>query len=244
MSDSEDDPSVPDAATAQKLCKEFEAVTNTDEIMGQMYLQVRAKTHYLHVICMIVNYLISQEHGWDLSKALNSFFAKKCEKIEAEKAAEVARERSRSPIEAGEAGASLDSALRSGVLTTQAPEQLTFVTWNIDGLDQKNLKRRTRAVIETLIKISADIVFLQEVIPETFSYIESKMTNYECIAAKQSDYFVATLLRRGRVYMDRHKVVDFPTTRMYRHVLAVQVRIESTSLLIESFYFRLIVAAS
>jgi len=48
------------------------------------------------------------------------------------------------------------------------------------------------------------------------------MTNYECIAAKQSDYFVATLLRRGRVYMDRHKVVDFPTTRMYRHVLAVQ----------------------
>ena len=166
-----------------------------------------------------------QENGWDLSKALNSYFATKCEKLEAEKAAEAARERSRSPVEgeAREAGVSLDSALRSGVLTTQAPEQLTFVTWNIDGLDQKNLKRRTRAVIETLTKISADIVFLQEVIPETFSYIESKMTNYECIAAKQSDYFVATLLRRGRVYMDRHKVVDFPTTRMYRHVLAIQV---------------------
>ena len=166
-----------------------------------------------------------QENGWDLSKALNSYFATKCEKLEAEKAAEAARERSRSPVEgeAREAGVSLDSALRSGLLTTQAPEQLTFVTWNIDGLDQKNLKRRTRAVIETLTKISADIVFLQEVIPETFSYIESKMTNYECIAAKQSDYFVATLLRRGRVYMDRHKVVDFPTTRMYRHVLAIQV---------------------
>ena len=40
MSDSEEDPSVPDALTAQKLCKEFEAVTNTDEIMAQMYLQV------------------------------------------------------------------------------------------------------------------------------------------------------------------------------------------------------------
>ena len=40
MSDSEDDPSVPDAATARKLCSEFEAVTNTDEIMAQMYLQV------------------------------------------------------------------------------------------------------------------------------------------------------------------------------------------------------------
>ena len=110
------------------------------------------------------------------------------------------------------------------MLTTMAPKHLNLVTWNIDGLDQKNLKRRTRAVIETLLNMSADIVFLQEVIPETFSYIESKLTNYECIAAKQSDYFVATLLRRGRVYLDRHKVVDFPTTRMFRHVLAVQVR--------------------
>ena len=133
--------------------------------------------------------------------------------------------RSRSPgSDVGEAGTSLDSALRSGVLTTMAPKHLNLVTWNIDGLDQKNLKRRTRAVIETLLNMSADIVFLQEVIPETFSYIESKLTNYECIAAKQSDYFVATLLRRGRVYHDRHKVVDFPTTRMFRHVLAVQVR--------------------
>ena len=68
---------------------------------------------------------------------MNSYFATKCEKIEAEKAAEVARERSRSPIEVEEAGSSLDSALRSGVLTTQAPEQLTFVTWNIDGLDKR-----------------------------------------------------------------------------------------------------------
>ena len=83
-----------------------------------------------------------QENGWDLSKALNSFFATKCEKLEAEKAAEAARERSRSPVDnnAREAGVSLNSALRSGLLTTKAPEQLTFVMWNIDGLDKKNLK--------------------------------------------------------------------------------------------------------
>ena len=41
MSDSEDDNNVPDGATAQKLVKEFENVTNTDEIMAQMYLQVK-----------------------------------------------------------------------------------------------------------------------------------------------------------------------------------------------------------
>ena len=40
MSDTEDD-GVPDNLTAQKLCKEFEHITNTDEIMAQMFLQVQ-----------------------------------------------------------------------------------------------------------------------------------------------------------------------------------------------------------
>ena len=40
MSDTEEI-SAPDGATAQRLVKEFEAVTNTDEIMAQFYLQVR-----------------------------------------------------------------------------------------------------------------------------------------------------------------------------------------------------------
>ena len=198
MSDSEDVNNVPDVATAQKLVKEFENLTKTDEILAQMFLQ---------------------ENQWDLKKALNSYFAAKYEKLEAERAAET------QPviIYYNEAGNSLVSAIQSGIFTTEPPSQLTMITWNIDGLDQKNLKRRTRAVIETLQNVGADIVFLQEVIPETFSYIESKLPNYECVAAKQENYFVATLLRRGRVYLDRHKVVDFQTTRMYRHVLAVQV---------------------
>ena len=40
MSDTEEDSCVPDAQTAQSRVKEFESVTNTDEIMAQMYLQV------------------------------------------------------------------------------------------------------------------------------------------------------------------------------------------------------------
>lgn len=43
MSDADDD-GVPDSLTAQKLCKEFEHITNTDEIMAQMFLQVHTTT--------------------------------------------------------------------------------------------------------------------------------------------------------------------------------------------------------
>ena len=81
-----------------------------------------------------------------------------------------------------------------------------MVSWNIDGLDQHNLKRRIKAVVKTLQDEAVDIVFLQEVIPETFSYLKSNLPDFECLAAKQDNYFVATLLRRGRVYLDKYKV--------------------------------------
>jgi len=194
MSDSEDESCIPDAKTAQARVKEFESVTNTDEIMAQMYLQ---------------------ENKWDLSRALNSYFASKCEDLE--------KTRSESqPASGPRNDPSLESALKAGLVTTKAPTSLTMISWNIDGLEEKSLQKRTEAVVKIIREANADIVFLQEVIPETFSFIQSQLTNYECIAARDDNYFVATLLRKGRVYMDRWKVTDYPTSRMDRHLLAVQ----------------------
>lgn len=193
---------LPDAATAKKLIKEFESVTNTDEIMAQYQLQ---------------------EHGWDLSRALNSFFTDKIDQAEADMTART-NEKPDLPRK------TVAEALQEGLLSTKAPESLVFVTWNIDGLDQTNLKKRTKGVCKILEQEAADIVFLQEVIPETFSYIESKMPNYVCLAAKQHNYFVATLLRKGRVYLDHHTVKDFHTSSMGRHVLAAQAHCGSVKL--------------
>ena len=105
------------------------------------------------------------------------------------------------------------------------PNQLTLVTWNIDGLCEEDISRRTQAVIDTLRELNADIVFLQEVIHQTFEQIQTELTNYECLPACTPDvaYFNATLLRRGRVDLDRHRVVDFESL-MGRHVLIVEVK--------------------
>jgi len=197
--DDEEEEGLPDGATARKLIKEFETVTNTDEIMAQYQLQ---------------------EHGWDLSRALNTFFAAKCEEAEEETA----------PKNVDLPKKTVAEALQEGLLSTKAPENLVFVTWNIDGLDQTNLKKRTKGVCKILEQEKADVVFLQEVIPETFSYIESKMPNYVCLAAKQDNYFVATLLRKGRVYLDHHTVKDFHSSSMGRHVLAAQAHCGSVKL--------------
>lgn len=94
-------------------------------------------------------------------------------------------------------------------LTSRPPDQLVLVSWNIDGLDQHNLKKRTKAVAMIVEQEKADIVFLQEVllattphaaattqvIPETFSYLETKLPGYQCLAGGRGDYFCATLLR-------------------------------------------------
>lgn len=60
-------------------------------------------------------------------------------------------------------------------LTTKPPDHFTFITWNIDGLDERNLKLRCRAVIDKIEEVQADIVFLQEVIPQTFEYMKKKL---------------------------------------------------------------------
>ena len=45
MSSSDDGPKI-DAATAQKLVKEFEGISNTDEIFAQFMLQVNLSKYY------------------------------------------------------------------------------------------------------------------------------------------------------------------------------------------------------
>ena len=40
----------------------------------------------------------------------------------------------------------IEEGLQEGILTTQAPEELTVISWNIDGLDVKNIRKRTKGV--------------------------------------------------------------------------------------------------
>ncbi|PSN48789.1 Tyrosyl-DNA phosphodiesterase 2 [Blattella germanica] len=70
-----------------------------------------------------------------------------------------------------------------------------------------------------------DIVFLQEMIPDTFSYVESKLPEYMCIAGNNEGYFVATLLRKFTVYYDSHNIIEHPGSLMERNMLTVEAHI-------------------
>ena len=68
-----------------------------------------------------------------------------------------------------------------------------------------------------------DVVFFQELVPETFSYIEDKLPEYMCIAGNTDGYFTATLLRKFTVYYDSHKIIEHAGSLMMRNLLTVEV---------------------
>ena len=67
------------------------------------------------------------------------------------------------------------------------------------------------------------MVFFQELVPQTFSYIEEKLPEYMCIAGNTDGYFTATLLRKFTVYHDSQKIVEHAGSLMMRNLLIVEV---------------------
>lgn len=112
-------------------------------------------------------------------------------------------------------------------LSVKPPSQFTYLTWNIDGLDQKSLSDRTAAVVEQIEAAQVTIVCLQEVVPETLKFIKSKLANYQvfCDADDGDGYFTAVLLRRLCVYHDSSWTIPYPSTRMGRGLQIVECHI-------------------
>ncbi|XP_050714814.1 tyrosyl-DNA phosphodiesterase 2-like [Eriocheir sinensis] len=197
-SEGAEDENIPDVATCQKLVEQFAGLTNTDEALAQFYLQDRE---------------------WDLERSVNAFFEDK-----AESDSKVLQDIG-SPEVKITFDSKLASAVKEGLVTEEAPKNFAFMTWNLDGLDEKNLKKRTKAVARTIEKEKPDIVFLQEVVPHTCHYLEDLLPQYLFLMGDTDDYFTATLLQRTTVHFDGQTVVPFANTSMGRNLLCVEAHI-------------------
>ncbi|KAG8187623.1 hypothetical protein JTE90_027033 [Oedothorax gibbosus] len=110
------------------------------------------------------------------------------------------------------------------------PSTLKFITWNIDGLNEKNLMLRTKAVCKTIISEQADIVFVQEVVPESAEYFLKHLNDYHCLFGNEIGYFVATLLKKSTINYSDFEILEFPNTRMMRNALEVKATYKSLPL--------------
>ncbi|XP_051025318.1 tyrosyl-DNA phosphodiesterase 2 [Acomys russatus] len=100
---------------------------------------------------------------------------------------------------------------------------VSFISWNIDGLDGSNLQERARGVCSCLALYSPDVVFLQEVIPSYCCYLKKRASSYTMITGNEEGYFTAILLKKGRVKFKSQEIVPFPNTKMMRNLLCVNV---------------------
>ncbi|XP_019379307.1 PREDICTED: tyrosyl-DNA phosphodiesterase 2 [Gavialis gangeticus] len=193
------------AQRKQLLCAEFSCITAAGPNVAERRLE---------------------EHGWDLQRALDSFFEPPVHE----------RDVSGTP----DNGACIDLTAvvttdSAGVSTADFLQQeddssFSLITWNIDGLHLENLQDRARGVCSYLALYSPDVVFLQEVIPPYLSYLQKRAVSYTVIPGNIDGYFTAILLKNSRVKLVKQEIIPFPTTSMMRNLLVVHATVSGNDL--------------
>ncbi|KAE8598092.1 hypothetical protein XENTR_v10016720 [Xenopus tropicalis] len=111
----------------------------------------------------------------------------------------------------------------SSTVKQEDESHFSFLTWNIDGLDESNVAERARGVCSYLALYSPDVVFLQEVIPPYYEYLKKRAVSYTIITGNEDEYFTAMMLKKSRVKLISQEIVPYPSTVMMRNLLVANV---------------------
>ncbi|XP_045180890.2 tyrosyl-DNA phosphodiesterase 2-like [Mercenaria mercenaria] len=159
-----------------------------------------------------------QDRDWSLDRALNSYF-------------EEAGASQSDAVEGSVASSNNNQSNSSGTLASDdQPFRIRLLSWNIDGLDRKNLRTRTLGVCDTIIKEDPHVVFLQEVVQDLEEIIQEKCPMYHMIPGNDEEYYCAMLLKTGQVQVEETKILPFPNTSMLRNLLAVKCTVKGEKL--------------
>ena len=107
------------------------------------------------------------------------------------------------------------------------PEKLSFISWNIDGLDERNLEKRTKDVVKTIQQRKVDIVFLQEVVSQTYDLLKSKLSSEYWFTEKKEFYFTTVLLKKSTVTVKNVVIKPFENTQMCRDLTLVNATLHN-----------------
>ncbi|XP_031759257.1 tyrosyl-DNA phosphodiesterase 2 isoform X1 [Xenopus tropicalis] len=118
----------------------------------------------------------------------------------------------------------------SSTVKQEDESHFSFLTWNIDGLDESNVAERARGVCSYLALYSPDVVFLQEVIPPYYEYLKKRAVSYTIITGNEDEYFTAMMLKKSRVKLISQEIVPYPSTVMMRNLLVANVNISGNSI--------------
>lgn len=109
--------------------------------------------------------------------------------------------------------------------------KFTLLSWNVDGLDQRNLMERTRAVCQSIETNQPDVVFLQEVVQRSLPQFQKFCPGYTCVVEWAiPEYFNIILLKNTTVKRtEKSLCVRFPGTAMGRYLLVQPILFRAQS---------------
>ncbi|XP_018618205.1 uncharacterized protein tdp2a isoform X2 [Scleropages formosus] len=106
---------------------------------------------------------------------------------------------------------------------TEDRDRLTVLTWNLDGLDFEDLKKRIGGLFSNIKKYRPDVILLQELIDPYLRILKKHFVNYEFLKGSELFYFTGIMLRKSRVQLLQSHIVNYPTTEMGRNLLMANV---------------------
>lgn len=165
--------------------------------------------------------LFSTYLTWQLNNLLNR---KKKSKASTSKAS------AGSNSTAGQVPSGEDSTASTSETTAGEPKLFRHITWNIDGLNEKNIQLRTEAVCSTVIKEKASFVFLQEVVQETESIIRAKLGDKFHIFSGNNlgyaQYYTLTLVAKVTfIKVISNEILEYKQSLMTRNLIKTMVSI-------------------
>lgn len=244
MSTSDADDDIPEVEVCDHLCKEFASITGTDSACAQFYLQDRKWDLEMSVNDFFEDRArgSSVTHNGEKNETDVVLVLDGSQDGLAAAASIVLRESNlykdnqatTSRAKVNESSSQV-KAIQNTVVNPRKsgfPEIFKFISWNIDGLDDKNLKVRTNAVTDYVKEVSADVVFLQEVIPKTAEYLKNNLPQYKFIFGGEREYFTGLAYNPMNVEYLSHSIEEFPDSDMGRNLLIAKVNIGGCNILL------------
>ncbi|KAF8365547.1 tdpt-1 [Pristionchus pacificus] len=177
---------------AEAAMRQFAEITGTDEILGQTILQ---------------------DVNWSLDRALEVFYGGNVRNDEDGSIQVVTP-----PPPAVE---------QSQADSPNTPEDMTgfeisLLSWNIDGLDGNSLATRMLAVYKIVSRISADFVFLQEVVERDIDKLLKLKNSYNMYFSNRSSMYFTAILVSNAFSVRNHDVIHYQNSGMDRTLQLIE----------------------
>ncbi|KRX54672.1 Tyrosyl-DNA phosphodiesterase 2 [Trichinella sp. T9] len=104
----------------------------------------------------------------------------------------------------------------------------SILSWNLDGLDNRNIVSRVNAACDEILELEPSVLFFQEVVPENFEVLKRRLGEKYQVLENNDRYYYHTsiFIHRTNLECTEHHVVDFARTSMNRNMFIALIEFD------------------